>query len=285
MQGADGVWLGADHSVTRSGGLNLQVETTALAVMALLKAEVHPDKVRKAIAWLGENRSGFGQWGATQATILSLKAMTLYAKASRQTRGAGSITVFVNGKPVGETAYQAGHRDAIVLEGLGEHLLAGNNKVAIVHEGAEPMPYGLAVEYRSTKPATSPEVVANLETKLEKATVKMGESVRLVATVTNKTATGQPMTLARVGLPGGLTFQTWQLKELRDKGLVSFYETQQREVILYFRDMKPSESKTIPLDLVASVPGEYTGPASSAYLYYTDEHKVWAPALKVKIDP
>ena len=36
------------------------------------------------------------------------------------------------------------------------------------------------------------------------------------------------MTLARIGLPGGLTFQTWQLKELRDKGKVGFDETRQR---------------------------------------------------------
>jgi hypothetical protein len=34
---------------------------------------------------------------------------------------------------------------------------------------------------------------------------------------------GLPMTLARVGLPGGLTFQTWQLQELRDKHLIDFW--------------------------------------------------------------
>jgi hypothetical protein len=31
------------------------------------------------------------------------------------------------------------------------------------------------------------------------------------------------------------------------------------------------------------VPGEYTAPASSAYLYYTDEHKTWQPGVAVKI--
>ena len=126
-------------------------------------------------------------------------------------------------------------------------------------------------------------MVVNLETRLEKTNVKMGENVRLVATITNKTDKGQPMTLARVGLPGGLTFQTWQLKELRDNGTISFYETQRREVILYFRDMKPSQVATVPLDLVATVPGEYVGPASSAYLYYTDEHKVWTAGRKITI--
>ena len=91
------------------------------------------------------------------------------------------------------------------------------------------------------------------------------------------------MTLARVGLPGGLTFQTWQLKELRDKKLIDFYETRAREVILYFRAMKPGETREIPLDLVATVPGHYTGPASSAYLYYTDEHKTWVKPMTVTV--
>ncbi|MEL6181240.1 MAG: alpha-2-macroglobulin family protein, partial [Myxococcota bacterium] len=35
MQDPSGVWDGADHSITRSGGQNLQIETTALATMAL----------------------------------------------------------------------------------------------------------------------------------------------------------------------------------------------------------------------------------------------------------
>jgi hypothetical protein len=38
------------------------------------------------------------------------------------------------------------------------------------------------------------------------------------------------MTRARIGIPGGLQFQTWQLKELREKGTIAFYETQAREM-------------------------------------------------------
>ena len=71
------------------------------------------------------------------------------------------------------------------------------------------------------------------------------------------------MTLARVGIPGGLVFQTWQLKELRDKGLIDFYETRPREVILYWRALPPRAKKDIDLDLLAAVPGTYDAPATS----------------------
>jgi len=71
--------------------------------------------------------------------------------------------------------------------------------------------------------------------------------------------------------------------ELKDKGKIAFYETRAREVILYFRQMQPGEAKSIPLDLVAMLPGQYTGPSSTAYLYYTDDMKYWAPGIQVTV--
>ena len=283
MQDAEGVWLGADHSITRSGGQNLKIETTALATMALLKAGGHDDPVRRGVGWLNDNRGGFGQWGTTQATILALKAMTRYASSTKAARSSGEIEVLVNGARVRQVAYAEGHRDTIVIDGLEQLLKPGKNTVEIVHESQEEMPFSLAIASRSRVPGTSPEATIDLTTALEKDEVGMGEVVRLNATVINRTDQGQPMTLARVGLPGGLTFQLWQLKELREKGLIGFFETHPREVILYLRDMKPGERATIPLDLVATVPGQYEAPASSAYLYYTDEHKTWRPGLTARV--
>ena len=284
MQAKDGSWVGADHSITRSGGEALTIETTALAVMALLQVEGHDAAVRSAVDWLNNNRGGFGQWGSTQATVLSLRAMTAYASASRATRSAGEVQLRINGVSAGHFAYEAGYRDAIAFEDLGAFFTSGANTIELVLDGEEPLPYSVAVEYRSTLPASSTETVVDLETHLAAKTVAMGESVRLTATVRNRTNEGQPMTLARVGLPGGLQAQTWQLEDLRERGVVDFYETGPREVVLYFRDLEPEELRAVPIDLVAAVPGTYTGPASSAYLYYTNEYKDWAEPLRVTIE-
>ena len=80
-------------------------------------------------------------------------------------------------------------------------------------------------------------------------------------------------------------FQNWQLKELREKGLIAFYETRAREVILYFRHLRPGETKTINLDLVAVLPGKYIGPASRAFLYYTNEYKTWVQPETIVVKP
>ena len=94
---------------------------------------------------------------------------------------------------------------------------------------------------------------------------------------------GQPMTLARIGIPAGLSVQTWQLDELRDRGTVDFYETGPDEVIVYLRGLAPNEVRTVPIDLLATVPGEYVAPASRAYLSYADDQVAWAPPVQVAV--
>ena len=285
LQAKDGSWTGADHSITRSAGQNLTIETTAVALLALMKAAGHDAAVRRGVEWLNGSRGSYGRWGATQATVLSLNALTTYANLSRRTQSPGSVQVLINGRVVAEQAYAAGRREPIEFAALGGQFQSGTNAVEIRHQGAAGLPFNLTVEARTLEPADHPETVVSLEISIARTKLVMGESARVTAVVTNRTDKGQPMTLARVGLPGGLAYQTWQLEELRKKGLIAFYETRPREVIVYFRQMKPNERREIPLDLVATVPGRYTGPASSAYLYYTDDEKVWQPGLAVEIEP
>jgi len=101
--------------------------------------------------------------------------------------------------------------------------------------------------------------------------------------LTNRTAEGLPMAAAIVGLPGGLEARAEQLKELVREGKADAFETRGREVILYWRGLAPGAKKSVVLSCVAALPGEYTGPASRAYLYYTDEHKDWQPGLRLSI--
>ena len=279
LQADDGSWPGADHSITRSGGQNLAIETTSLALLAMVTSDQHPGNARKAVSWLNAHRGGYGQWGTTQATVLGVKAMTAYARASRRAPSPGSVIVELNGEVIDTLKYEAGRREPLVSQALARHLKPGRNELVLKHDGKGALPYSLGVTYRAVQPASSEACVVDLETTMARSELPMGETVRLTATITNRTQSGQPMTLARVGLPGGLTFQNWQLKELRESGQVAFFETRAREVILYFRQMAPGQAREIGIDLVASVPGTYTAPASSAYLYYTDELKTWqAPA-------
>jgi hypothetical protein len=58
-----------------------------------------------------------------------------------------------------------------------------------------------------------------------------------------------------------------------------------REVVLYWRALKPKESISLPISVVAAIPGHYQAPASRAYEYYTDENKRWVDGTTVDITP
>lgn len=284
MQSADGSFEGAQQSITMSGGEALLVESTAIATMALMaQGSDYTPQVRKAIEWINAHRSG-GAFGSTQSTVLALKALTQYARASRATQAAGTVTLRLDGKEVARIAYDKGHQGAIEIP-LAQHLHPGKNTIELSLESTEPLPYSGVISWRSKVPASSPSTRVALATTLARSTAKLGEGVRLDVRVSNTTRAGIPMALARVGLPGGLAFQTWQLKELRDKGIIDFYETRPREVILYFRSLAPSATKDVPLELLATVPGTFTGPASRAYLYYTNELKTWVSPSTITVRP
>src|SRR5262245_59340343 len=72
------VWWELDRSERTAfyaSGLGGDVETTALAVLALSAAKGYPHLSAKALAWIAKQRGGTGTWGSTQATVLALKAL------------------------------------------------------------------------------------------------------------------------------------------------------------------------------------------------------------------
>ena len=48
--------------------------------------------------------------------------------------------------------------------------------------------------------------------------------------------------------------------------------------------MGPSQVVELVLDVVAVVPGAYSGAASRAFLYYTSEEQHWVQGLKVTVE-
>jgi len=287
MQGKDGSFDSAKESITMSGGESLDIETTSLATLALIKASPNSEfesQIRRAVDWLNTKRSGYGQWSNTQATILGLKALTAYSEYAKQMQASGSATLIVNGVEAGTIAFEKGRKEALVWNDFASKLKPGKNTIEVKLVGQAALPYSIAVDYRAARPQSSDAAKVTVTTQLAKDHIKLGEGVKLRARVENTTKDGLPMTLARVGIPGGLVFQTWQLKELRDKGAIDFYETRPREVILYWRALAPSAKKDIDLDLLAATPGTYEAPATSAYLYYTAEDKAWTAPVKINVE-
>jgi hypothetical protein len=286
QQQKDGSFNGATHSITYSQGNSLKIETTSLAVLSILKNQGKQNvALNNAIQYLVSSRSGSGVFGSTQGTILALKAMTEFAKASKKTTESGTIEIYVDGKKAAEKKYSAGDKGAIEIAGL-EQFLAGEGKhdVTIKYVGVKtPLPYAMSVDWSTSLPTSDKECNIDLSTKLASKTAMVGETVRLTATITNKRSAEVPSTMAIIGIPAGFSVQPWQLKELQDKKVFDYYEMKGNNIAIYYRGMAASAVKQINLDLKAEMPGVYDAPASSAYLYYTNEYKTWSGMDRITI--
>jgi len=93
------------------------------------------------------------------------------------------------------------------------------------------------------------------------------------------------MTLAVIGIPGGLEPRQEQLSELVKSGKIDFYEILGRRLAIYLREMDKGQEVKFRIDVIGKFAGTYSGPASSIYRYYTNEHKRWNEPLKVNIHP
>lgn len=286
MQSKDGSWTGSTHSITHSQGQSLTIETTAITMMAILKSNgKNTNELNNAVKYLVNSRSGYGVFSSTQGTILALKALTEFAKASKKTTEDGTIQIYVDGKKVAEKEYKAGDKGAITVDGLEQYLTKeGKHDIKVKYVGVKtPLPYSVAVNWNTTLPNSQTECAVDLKTKLAQTTANVGETVRLSATITNKKNTDIPSTMVIVGIPAGFSAQPWQLKELQEKQVFDYYEIKGNNIAIYYRGMGANSVKQINLDLKAEMPGEYDAPASVAYLYYTNEFKTWCGTDKITI--
>jgi hypothetical protein len=302
-QAADGGLDGAETSITRSGGRDLRIETTALAVLGWLKANSPADfavALDKAVKWIAQQRGGYGGFGSTQSTILALKALITHTQANKKPAEGGHLTLYVNGNVAERKFFDAGEQGEIFIDVKDPErvLKAGKNEVRLTLSTKRAYPYTIGWRYQTLTPASAEKCAVRLSTKLDKTQVKEGDGVRLTATLENLggAGKGQPMTIAIIGLPAGLKVPE-DMKQLKDlallrrtgpngefeSGPISFFEIRGRELVLYWRDLKPEAKIEVSVDLIAEIPGEYRGPASRAYLYYNAERKCWVEPLAVVI--
>ena len=281
---ATGMVRGGTQSIVGSTGTSLAIETTAFATLAWLRAgDAFVGATEKAIKGLSE-ASKDGSYGATQSTVLALKAVLEYDRLRSTGRKPGSVRLFVDGKPLGAAVkYDGSVQGALELPDASELLTAGAHTLELRQDGGGQLPYSMSVSSHRVTPESAPQTQVSLEVALSKPALNEGDVVEATARVTNLTDTQLPTVVAIVGVPGGLEPRIDQLKELVKAKTIDAYEVMGRDVVLYWRGMTPKQQLRVPISLVAAVPGKYVGPASRAYLYYGNEHKTWVAGLTADV--
>ncbi|MBO9154307.1 TonB-dependent receptor plug domain-containing protein [Chitinophaga sp. GCM10012297] len=265
--------LPAQTSMVKSRGASLEVEVAALRVLAMTREkEPDIDKMSRLLEKIMKMKSYYG-YGSTQGTVLALQAMTAYASRVGEMAAATDAHFTLNGEEMKPGVFAPAKTDD-----------QPQTFTASYTNGKGGLYYSIEMAYQTFYPPNSPEAELELGTELLRHEVKTGETVRLNISLKNKRNTPQPMAVAKIGIPAGLSLQPWQLKQLSEENSLAYYELFDNYLVLYWRAFEPGETKNIALDLKADIPGKYQGKASVAYLYYMPEHKHWNEGLKATIE-
>lgn len=273
----------AASSITQSRGDSLLIETTSLAILAWLKDDERwAAQVEASMKWLFE-RSQSGRFGATQSTVLALKAINAYDAQRSEPNRAGQVQLMIDGAPFGRPVeFSNASRGVIELPDFSAKLSAGKHSVALRMVDGSEMPFSISTEFNTLLPISSKESPIKVVTSLPAKELREGEPVEMNLLV-SVGVEDAPTPIAIIGIPAGLEVRHEQLKELVDAKRISSYEVMGRELVLYWRGLKASEVRNIPVSLTANIPGTFVGPASRSYLYYGDEHKHWVRGEKITI--
>ena len=277
--------INADHSLVRSYGKNLKIEVASLWALAYLKDEkIDFSFVNEIINFLLKNRSG-SNFGSTQSTTLALQAITEYNVKLSYKKLPGKIEVWVNGTKAQELTYASSLTRPLDASDFSSLLnKSGTNFLELKYPHKETnLPYSFTVGWFNKTPTRHEDSPLLLYSELSDSKVKLNETIRMSAKIRNLSEEGLPMTIARFGIPGGLSLQPWQLKELQEKRVFDYYEIIDEDLVIYFKELGPRQSVDVFLDLKAEVEGTYLGRASSAYLYYNDDLKYWIPGVEVTV--
>ncbi|MCS4301112.1 TonB-dependent receptor plug domain-containing protein [Chryseobacterium sp. BIGb0232] len=263
----------AETTFTGSGGISADAEALSLYIMALQKDEKHNQKAIVKVADMLMSYNGVYGFGSTQATSLALQALSQVFIKNEQ--------LYSNDVPVIKV------NNASVSSGINvsSAYKTGNNKISISYPAQAGLFYNLEYQYYTLQAPKNVDIPLMMDTKLKSENSRVGETSRMTITIKNKINNQLPMTVAKIGIPAGLTLQSALMKDLIDKKQISYYEIFDNYLVLYWEHFGAEETKTINLDLKVEFAGTYTGKSSNVYLYYMPEAKYWNQGIKAEVLP
>ena len=255
------------------GGASAAVETTGLAVQALLKWGGDPATAAKAMNFIVSKKDSVGTWGTTQATIMALRALLLSTERGAGT-AKGAVEVVLNGRVAAQLTLTAENNDLFhqfVFKG-GD--VRQTNRVDIHFKGEGMPAYQVVGRYFTPwneKPANE---ALSIEVGYDRTRLEQDQIATATATVRNRLATTANMVMVDLGIPPGFELLSEDLDSYREKsvgkksGRLEKFSLTPTQAILYFDSIAAGESLKLSFRLRAKYPVRARTFASRVYEYY-----------------
>lgn len=272
------------HSLCYARGESLTVETTALAVLAMLKNGQFPNQTNQALIYIAKSKDSYGTWGSTQATILALKALVAASGGVKQ-KDTAAFTILVNGKEAAKGEVNEKNADVMQLFDLKEHVRPGANEVAVEVKGETNLAYQVVGRHFipwQPKPQVEPLFAINVE--YDRTKLSTSELLRAKATLKYNGKVPTSMVMLDLGIAPGFTVDAGDFAELVAAKKVNKFSITSRQVILYLGDVKPGQVQTIEYTLKPKYPIKAKTPATVAYEYYTPANRGEAKPVELVVE-
>lgn len=250
------------------------IETTALVVYAMLTSSAphaYTATINKAINYLIEQRSPYGTWGSTQATILALK--TLVASEVRKSMGGeATVNIFLDKQPTGTWHINDANREVVQLLDLKDLTRPGKNLVELAVAGNANVMYQLVSRY--WQPWNSAEALASpleITVVYDRHQVAKGDTITATATMRYHGSQPTYMIILNLGIPPGFSLESDEFERLVAAKQIQRYAVNQREVTIYLGAVNPEQTFQCRYRLKARYPLRVKTPKSEAYEYYSPQ--------------
>lgn len=283
----DLTWWNSEETSVYGRGESAAVETTGLAVQALLKSGQNPEVARRALAWILSKKGADGNWGTTQATIMALRALLL---ASDRGSGDahGTLEVQLNGKIVDTLALTAENNDLFQQFVLPVSEGSPENNVALHFTGNGGVAYQIVGRYFVSWPSSQQREPLSIEVGYDRTHLAQDELVSATATIRNNLHATANMVMVDLGIPPGFDLLTEDLQDFVEKtsgarsGRLEKFSLTATQAILYFDSIGAGQTVKVTFRLRAKYPIHAKNFASRVYEYY--DPAVSATAAPVQFD-
>lgn len=270
-------WNQEGETPTSAREDSADLETTALAVQALLKSGQRSALAKKGLDYLTEKKDALGNWQTTQATILSLKAFLLSFTRGASADTEGTISVSADGRPAGSVQVTVENNDLLHVVDLKPYTHTGAHKITLSFAGRGSMQYQIVGRYyvpwarAADKGQRAP---LSIDLTYDRTRLVQDESVTARVTVRNNTAAKAKMVMVDLGIPPGFEASGEDFAEMVDMsrgkegGKLEKYTITARQVILYLDGLNPRQAAEFTFRLRAKFPVRAQTFPARVYEYY-----------------
>ena len=295
----DQVFWSAEETSVYSTGASAAIETTGLAVQALLKWGHASEPTRKALSYISSKKQASGNWGTTQATIMALRAL-LFASQFSASDVHGTVHISLNGKLVQTLELTKDNNDLLhQFVFKGEALASGGSSdksnrptnVQVSFEGSGGLAYQVVGRYFTPWEAKPLTETLSIDVTYDQSKLAQNDIATATATIHNNLSKTATMIMVDLGIPPGFDLLSEDLQSFQEKtesvhgGKLEKFSLTATQAILYFDALAPNQTVALKLRLRAKYPIRAHTFQSRVYEYYAPDINATARPIKLEITP